>query len=389
MGQTIPEGIHIKKREGKLMLFTAPEAMCAKLASKEKIEKLMQDDQYIAQIKIDGFRMLAEKRDGKVRLFGRGSGKYASRTDYTDLLPHIVCALENVDGMSGVDIPNGTILDGEIAFLNDDGGADYIKTSNVMGSNADRAVKLQQERGLLTYQVFDILEYGNTPLINEKFSTRNMMMNGVVQRLHYPHIIPVQTIYGTDAKRELLANELGAGREGIMLKHLDSTYLPGKRRENTWYKVKAEKDADVVIIGYTEPDEFTQIICNGKKVVDYVGNPMMAPNRYFNNGWIGSLTIGQYVPENQLSVRQRKYIEANVEASPIEVDGVLHHLVPVGHVSSGLADELRAAISESRGRYLMRPIEIKYFKCTDDSYYLPRFHRFRVDKLTMACIWGE
>lgn len=365
-------------------MFKAIEAMGAKLAKKEKVESLMTNDEYVAQVKIDGFRISTEKRDGKVRIFGRGSGKYDSRTEYTELLPHIVNALEHPH----IGMPDDTILDGEIVFLDENGNADYNKTSNVMGSNPDRAIALQMERGWLYFQVFDILEYRGIPTTGDRLVTRDALMHDIVPKLICKHIVAVDMVCGTSAKKALLDSELVSGREGIMLKNINSIYIPGKKRENTWYKIKAEADADVIILGYTQPDEFTQTMHNGKKLVDESGNPVMSRNRYFDNRWVGSLIIGQYVKWDAMSREQVKY-SIEYDTHRIQIDGVDYHLVPVGKVSSGLADEVRASISQAQEQNLMRAIEVRYFKRTDDSYYLPRFRRFRDEKPINECVWED
>lgn len=365
-------------------MFKAIEAMGAKLAKKEKIENLMNNDEYVAQIKIDGFRISTEKRNDKVRIFGRGTGKYDSRTEYTELLPHIVNALEHPH----MGIPNDTILDGEIAHIDENGFADYNKTSNVMGSNPDRAIALQLERGWLHFNVFDALEYQGIPAIGDRFTARNSLVDQIVPHLECKHITTVKSIFGSAAKKALLDSELAAGREGIMLKNINSIYIPGKKRENTWYKIKAEADADVVILGYTSPDEFTQVMHNGKKLVDSNGVPILSRNRYFDNGWIGSLIVGQYVRWDMMSREQDKY-SMDHNTHRIEIEGEDYHLVPVGKVSSGLADEVRASISQEQEQNLMRAIEVRYFKRTDDSYYLPRFRRFRDEKPLKECIWED
>lgn len=374
-------------------MFKAVEAMGAKLATKEKNDDLLHSDNYVGQKKIDGFRISVEKRDGKVRIFGRGSGKYNSRTEYTDLLPHLVQAFEHgntvVGGRSDT-LFDDTILDGEIAFLDENGEADYNKTSNVMGSLPERAISLQRDRGYLTFMLFDVLEYGGTDFIFEQatYMIRHKVAAIVAEKYGwFPNIRLLDNYYGYADKKKLLDDELMAGREGIMLKNLDSIYKPGKKTVNTWYKIKAQFDADVIIIGYEDPKEFTQVMKNGKKQVDELGQPILTKNRFFVNGWIGSLIIGQYVNENMLSKRQMKYVAEG--ASYHDINGVRHYLVPVGHVSSGLAESVLSAISIAKQQYIGKILEIRYFKRTDDSYYLPRFKRFRDEKPCEECIWEE
>ena len=365
--------------------FRAIEAMGAKPAKKDKHDKLLRDDSYVGQVKFDGFRISVEKQCGQVKIFGRGSGKYDSRTEYTDLLPHIADIVRNNEFL-----PNGTILDGEVGHVDEYGAYDMSKTSNVMGSLPDRAIKIQEERGWLHFNIFDVLSVGNKDMMNMPFHVRNSLAQGIAESIKHPLIHHPDTVRGYSAKKELLDRELENGREGIMLKHLDSIYFPGKKRENTWYKIKAENDADVVILGYTEPDELTQVMSSGKKVVDINGNPVYGINRYHTNGWIGSLVVGQYVRSDKLSKEQEKYVASHM-THPQIVDNYIYHLVPVGRVSSGLADSVRDSISLAKEQNMFKVLEIKYFKRTDDSYYLPRFSRFRdtKDKSVKQCFWED
>jgi ATP-dependent DNA ligase len=360
------------------------DAMGAKPAKENKIPQLMSDDRYVGQRKINGFRLIAEKTEGIVRLYGRGAGRNdGERTEYTDLLPHIVQALECSTELS-------FIIDGEVAFIEDDGYESYNKTSNVLGSDVARALRLQTERGGLTFIVFDCPQFRNNLMINSDLQFRYEMAEFIMKTIDSEYVILLPMVYGADAKKQLLDTELANGREGIVLKNLSSLYIPGKKRENTWYKIKAEKDADVIIVGYTEPDQFTQVMKNGRKLVDKNG-PVMAVNRYFTNGWIGSLIVAQYIPTGTATaeqLRHTKYYDLqDVFKTFPDIESM--ELTYVGKVSSGISDELRAEISGDKGMYIGLPIEITYFpEGTLDAYYLPRFKRFRdIDKPLRDCIW--
>jgi ATP-dependent DNA ligase len=71
----------------------------------ESVSKLRDGPQWIYEIKLDGYRAIAVKSDNELRLFSR------RQKSFNQQYPYIVEAL--------ADLPDGTVIDGEIVALDD------------------------------------------------------------------------------------------------------------------------------------------------------------------------------------------------------------------------------------------------------------------------------
>src|ERR1700745_494120 len=75
------------------------------------VSKLPDGSKWIFEIKLDGYRAVAVKSDGRVSLFSRVHNSFAHH------LPLIVEAL--------ADLPEGTVVDGEVVALDESGPTEF------------------------------------------------------------------------------------------------------------------------------------------------------------------------------------------------------------------------------------------------------------------------
>jgi bifunctional non-homologous end joining protein LigD len=181
------------------------------------------DPQWAFEIKLDGYRLLAYVDRGYVKLQTR------NLKDYTSKFPQIVSALQKWK--------RSAILDGEIVALNDNGISDFNTLQNWRSD----------EDGPLYYFVFDLLwldgkDYMNEPLYRRKSTLKNLLPKSVIV-LYQDEIITYGKPCFEMAKRE--------GLEGIVAKKIDSLYKPATRSKD-WLKIKATRDRDFIICGYTK-----------------------------------------------------------------------------------------------------------------------------------------
>ena len=73
----------------------------------EIVSKLREGSEWVYEVKLDGYRAIAVRSGDKVSLFSR------RRKSFNQQYPYIVEALS--------DLPNGTVIDGEIVALDDSG----------------------------------------------------------------------------------------------------------------------------------------------------------------------------------------------------------------------------------------------------------------------------
>jgi bifunctional non-homologous end joining protein LigD len=90
--------IRLQSLPNKLASFIEP-------MERETVSELRDSPQFVFEIKLDGYRAIAVKADNKVRLFSR------RQKSFNQQYPQIVEAL--------ADLPDGTVIDGEIVALDD------------------------------------------------------------------------------------------------------------------------------------------------------------------------------------------------------------------------------------------------------------------------------
>ena len=97
-----------------------------------RTEKLPQGSDWLYEIKLDGYRALAIKSEGKARLRSRNDN------DFTVRCPQIASALQA--------LPDGTVVDGEVVALDGEGRPSFNLLQNHVSSKAS-----------LAYFIFDVL----------------------------------------------------------------------------------------------------------------------------------------------------------------------------------------------------------------------------------------
>ena len=110
----------------------APEPELATL-----VKDAPEGSEWLHEIKLDGYRILAHVDHGKVILFSR-NGK-----EWTDRMPGVARAVSRVKAKQAV-------LDGEVCVVRANGTTDFQALQNTLGTNRDD----------LTYFAFDLLEKG-------------------------------------------------------------------------------------------------------------------------------------------------------------------------------------------------------------------------------------
>ena len=180
-------------------------------------------DDWLHEIKYDGWRLLARKQGSDVRLYTRGGVEWSQR------LPRLV---EAVRGLA----VDSAWLDGEIVRLDDDRFPDFEQLQRDMRARAERN---------LFYQVFDLPwlhgeDLTRWPLLDRKTRLRETISNSE-QRIRFTdHLVG----NGADVFARADALDLG----GIVSKRIEGTYLPGVRSRD-WQKAKCWRTLTVVIGG--------------------------------------------------------------------------------------------------------------------------------------------
>jgi bifunctional non-homologous end joining protein LigD len=179
---------------------------------------------YIFELKWDGYRAIAIRDSNGYRLMSRNGIDLASY--YPEL------------GFLG-SLPPGTILDGELVALVN-GKADF----GALGSS-------RQADARITYFAFDVLYRDFEPRMSLPLMDRKKILDSLVSPFAGDRLA-INLMVDTHGK--LFFDKVRSeGLEGIMAKHKESLYIPGKR-EATWKKIKSPSEIVCVIIGFV-PNE--------------------------------------------------------------------------------------------------------------------------------------
>ncbi|MEX0716676.1 MAG: DNA ligase D [Planctomycetaceae bacterium] len=187
-------------------------------------------DDWLHELKFDGYRLLAFVEDGRVRLLTRRGN------DWTDRFPTVAAAVG--------ELPiNHAILDGEVVALRSDGTTDFQKLQNWMRQGKD-------ER--LAYFVFDLPHCGGYDLRQTPLERRKELLARLIlaARADESGVLRYSDhIRGHGAG--VLSHSCRAAMEGIVSKRADSPYRT--RRTRDWLKVKCLNRQEFVVGGFTKP----------------------------------------------------------------------------------------------------------------------------------------
>jgi ATP-dependent DNA ligase len=204
-----------------------PEPMLAK-----PIAQVPDDGQLSFEPKWDGFRaIVAVSPGGEVEIGSRGS------KPLTRYFPELVSEF-------AAQLPAGTVVDGEIVVRSGK-RLSWESLSQRIHPAESRIQKLAIETPA-SFIGFDLLAENGASLMDAPFSQRRAALERVLAGAKAPLHLS-QTTRDADLARRWLVEFEGAGLDGVIAKQLDSPYQPGKR---VFLKIKHERTADVVLIGY-------------------------------------------------------------------------------------------------------------------------------------------
>ncbi|HYD39837.1 MAG TPA: DNA ligase D [Anaeromyxobacter sp.] len=199
----------------------------------ERAEAAFDAAGWLFELKYDGYRMLA-RRDG-----GRAELRYRSGDDATGIYPEIAKAIEM--------LPVDAALDGEVVVLGPDGRPSFqaLQGRSGLAGREDRLRAAVESPATLF--AFDLLALGARDLRGLPLAERKRLLAEVAPRLGPVRYADHVTGQGAAFFREVEAR----GLEGVVAKRADAPYRAG--RSPAWLKIRAERTADLAVVGFTEP----------------------------------------------------------------------------------------------------------------------------------------
>lgn len=192
---------------------------------------LPEGEQWSYEPKWDGFRTVVYRDADKVRLESRGA------REMTRYFPELLDPFRALPA-------DRLVLDGEVVVVGEDGlNFDYLLQRI---HPAESRVRMLAEKTPAEYVAFDLLAVGDEDLRPLPLAQRRARLEQLLEGVSPPiHLTPYTREPGVGLR--WLKEFEGAGLDGVIAKAWQQPYLPGKRG---WVKVKHERTADCVVIGY-------------------------------------------------------------------------------------------------------------------------------------------
>lgn len=310
----------------------------------KKIEEILKSNDYMAEEKIDGCHYLTIG----FRLFS------TEGVEKTNNYPHIR------DFFHQLQMPN-IILDGEINYP----GKTSQFCTRVTGASPEVAISFQNNYHPIHYTMWDMLRTPRgTWLLNEPLWKRRKLLEEFYARFikgssleQYIHL----TDYRTQDKKEYFDELIRDGKEGVVLKRLDSLYIMGKKPMWQWMKLKQKDTVDLFISGYIDP----AVLYGGSNIENWpywreVNGVLRPVTKYHYFGWIGALELSAFV---------------NGEVTKV-------------CTCSGMEESIREHISQNRNSYINKVVKVSYMEKTERGVPRhPRFESFHESKTAGDCMW--
>ena len=184
--------------------------------------ELPSGDEWLFEVKWDGYRALGYVREGSVRLVSRNGN------DLTQRFPQVSRALAQA-----VRSPV-CVVDGEVCALDESGRPSFS------------AMQQGKPGTPIVYAVFDLLELDGRPVVDLPLTERRDRLEELLDASDRT----IQLSAAFDDGNALYDAALEQRLEGVMAKKRGSRYAEG-RRTRDWLKIKTHGRQEFVICGYT------------------------------------------------------------------------------------------------------------------------------------------
>ena len=188
-----------------------------------KTGRLPDGGEWLYELKLDGYRAVAFKTDGKVHLRSRNDNDFAVR--YRGV----------VHGLAK--LPENTVVDGEVVAFDGEGRPSFNALQNIGPSTS-----------AVVYYVFDVMVLAGKSVMRLPLDERRRLLQDKV----LPKVTePVRHAPPLDATLPVLIQSVKShGLEGLVAKRRSSVYEPGLR-SGAWMKMRVDRGQEFVIGGYT------------------------------------------------------------------------------------------------------------------------------------------
>jgi bifunctional non-homologous end joining protein LigD len=280
----------VKRRISKIHKSSIPECLSPMLAT--LTTEPFNNEDWIFEIKWDGYRAIAYNNNGSVDLKSRENQNYVK--DY----PPVVSAIK--------DWNINVVVDGEIVVLDEEGKPDF---------NGLQGWKRHRDESVIFYYVFDLLWLDGYDLRELPLIERKNLLKQIVPE----NSLIKYSDYIEEHGRELFQTVASHGYEGIVAKRKQGLYWCG-RRTRDWLKLPVVFTQMFVVAGWVESD------VAGKPfktlLFGYYDKGKLIYYHHSGSGW------KDREMRNMLIALRSAEVSKNPFANEVDYEGVKHWMKP-------------------------------------------------------------
>jgi bifunctional non-homologous end joining protein LigD len=198
------------------------------------------DPNWLFELKLDGYRVEAVVRNGKVKLWTR------NQQDAARYFPDLADEVHWIGAQEA-------IVDGEVVAIGEDGEPSFSLLQDRTGVRAGAHGVVAPNRRMpvppgeipIVYYVFDLLYHDGQLLLDVPLEQRKQLLKTVLRE----HTIVKYSSHFAEEGEALYEAARKRGLEGLVAKERHSRYEPG-RRSRSWLKLKIRREQELVVAGY-------------------------------------------------------------------------------------------------------------------------------------------
>jgi bifunctional non-homologous end joining protein LigD len=200
----------------------------------ETADEAFTRDDWLFELKLDGYRLIASKSNGEALLLTRNGN------DYTSVFPEVARAVKALPF-------DECIIDGEVVVCDAKGLPSFSRLQQRGRLSSPMEIRRAAVELPATFYAFDLIAFEDFDARPLPLLRRKELLKDVV-----PALGALRYLDHIEREGEAFLEQVTAlGLEGIVAKKSDSPYRKG--RSPHWLKIKAEKTGDFVIVGFTKP----------------------------------------------------------------------------------------------------------------------------------------
>jgi bifunctional non-homologous end joining protein LigD len=230
-------------------------------------DKAFTRDDWLFELKLDGYRLIASKSHGEALLLTRNGN------DYTAVFPEIARAIKSLPFEE-------FIIDGEVVCLDAKGLPSFSRLQQRGRLSSAMEIRRAVVEFPATFYAFDLLGFEGFDVRRVPLVRRKELLKDIV-----PAIGILRYLDHIEEQGEAFLEQVTAmGLEGIVAKKAVAKYRGGRSAD--WLKIKAERTGDFVIVGFTRP-KGSRAHIGALQLADWVNGTLVYAGRVgtgFNDG---------------------------------------------------------------------------------------------------------